>query len=126
MKRCTSANLLADNLSVNKNTAQYKTPTLCLNCGATNAVDGNINTCTMTTDIGLTTSEPDHYTWWYVDLGDVHSVHNIRIQFKDYVSEYCKQTFIKYIFEVKSILNFIYAHACSQKRYSCLPLNYII
>nr|XP_034311837.1 receptor-type tyrosine-protein phosphatase epsilon-like isoform X1 [Crassostrea gigas] len=73
-----------DDLSVNKTTAQYNS----LEYGATNAVDGNINTCTKTTDIGLTKLESDRYTWWHVDLGDVHSVYNIRIQFKDYGSEY--------------------------------------
>lgn len=58
-------------------------------CVATYAVDRNVNTCTRT-DMGLTA--PDQTTWWNVDLGAVHSVHNIRIQFKDYGQEYGKRT----------------------------------
>lgn len=36
-------------------------------------------------------TSPDQVTWWYVDLGAVHSVYNIRIQFKDYGQMYGKQ-----------------------------------
>lgn len=50
-----------------------------------------MNTCTKTIDIGLTETTSDPYTWWYVNLGDVHSVYNIRIQFKDYGPEYSKR-----------------------------------
>lgn len=72
-------------LSVKKNTAQYKTITSCSFCDASNAVDRNISTCART-DFGQTS--PDQYTWWYVDLGGVHSVYNIRIQFRDYGQMY--------------------------------------
>lgn len=41
-----------------------------------------------TDDIGFTSS--DSITWWYVDLGGLKSVYNIRIQFKDYGDEYSK------------------------------------
>lgn len=39
-----------------------------------------------TEDIG-TTSNNDKTTWWYVDLGGVYNVYNIRILFKDYPGE---------------------------------------
>lgn len=79
--------LLTGDLSVNKNTAQYRTVIGCSACDAINAVDRNISTCTRT-EFGQTS--PDHFTWWYVDLGAVHSVYNIRIQFRDYGQMYSK------------------------------------
>lgn len=36
-------------------------------------------------------TSPDQITWWYVDLGAVHSVYSIRIQFRDYGQMYSKQ-----------------------------------
>lgn len=74
-------------------TAQFKTYHSCYGsfCVATNAVDRNMSTCTQTI-MGKTS--PDQITWWYVDLGDVRSVYNIRVQFKDYGQEYGKQAFI--------------------------------
>lgn len=80
-------NLLTGDLSVIKYTAQYKTVRSCSACDAINAVDRNISTCTRT-DFGQTA--PDQITWWYVDLGAIHSVHNIRIQFRDYGQMYSK------------------------------------
>lgn len=80
-------NLLTGDLSVNKKTAQYRTVIGCSACDAINAVDRNISTCART-EFGQTS--PDQITWWYVDLGAVHSVHNIRIQFKDYGQTYSK------------------------------------
>lgn len=73
--------------------AQFETYEACLGpfCVATNAVDRNMSTC-MQTIMGITS--PDKNTWWYVDLGNVHSVYNIRVQFRDYGQEYGKQTFI--------------------------------
>ncbi|XP_061185173.1 multiple epidermal growth factor-like domains protein 6 [Saccostrea echinata] len=50
------------------------------------AVDGNPATCAMTDPIG-SSSQHDR-AWWYVDLGDIYSVYNIRIQFKDMGEEY--------------------------------------
>lgn len=75
---------LTDDLSARKNTSQFQKVPACLNCEASNAVDGKINTCTKT-EMGKTS--PDQITWWYVDLGGVHSVYNIRVQFKDYGQE---------------------------------------
>lgn len=49
---------------------------------ADNAVDRDIQTCTRTEDIGTTSIEKS--TWWYVDLGGIYNLYNIRIQFKDY------------------------------------------
>lgn len=80
-------NFLTGDLAVKKNTAQYKSINACSVCDATNAVDRNISTCTGT-DFGQTA--PDQLTWWYVDLGAVHSVYNIRIQFRDYGQMYSK------------------------------------
>uniref|UniRef100_A0A8W8N951 protein-tyrosine-phosphatase n=1 Tax=Magallana gigas TaxID=29159 RepID=A0A8W8N951_MAGGI len=73
-------------LSANRNTNHFKQLPGCPDCEASNAVDGNINTCTGT-EFGNTS--PDKITWWYVDLGGVHSVYNIRIQFKDYPQYNC-------------------------------------
>lgn len=39
-----------------------------------------------TKDIG-TTSNNGKKTWWYVDLGGVYSVYNIRILFMNYTGE---------------------------------------
>lgn len=57
-------------------------------CYADYAVDRSISTCMRTGDIGFTSS--GKITWWYVDLGGLKSVGNIRIQFKDYGDEYSK------------------------------------
>ncbi|XP_056017458.1 receptor-type tyrosine-protein phosphatase epsilon-like [Ostrea edulis] len=53
---------------------------------SSNAVDGDINTCTRTKEIGFTS--PDKWTWWYVDLENVLRIYSIRIQFKDYGKQY--------------------------------------
>ncbi|XP_078317014.1 receptor-type tyrosine-protein phosphatase epsilon-like [Crassostrea virginica] len=71
-----------DDISVRKNATQNSTekcipPSV---CEANNAVDRNINTCSKTTPIGRTSTKS---TWWYVDLGEILSVFDIRIQFKD-------------------------------------------
>ena len=66
-----------------KHATQNSTP-LCLPptvCEAKYAVDRNINTCSKTNPIG---GESTKSTWWYVDLGEIRSVFDIRIQFKDY------------------------------------------
>lgn len=81
---------LTDDLSANENASDYKVNPSCPSCVATNAVDRNMSTCT-STELG--TTSPDQYTWWYVDLGAVHSVRNIRIQFKGYGQENGKRTF---------------------------------
>lgn len=73
---------LTDDLSANKFTQQYKTSRTCQSCVASKAVDRDIQTCTRMEDIGTTTN--DRSTWWYVDLGGIYNLHNIRIQFKDY------------------------------------------
>lgn len=72
-----------DDISVNKDTVQYKTSLCDKPCVADNAVDRNIQTCTKMEDIGTTST--DKSTWWYVDLGGTYNVYNIKIQFKDYV-----------------------------------------
>lgn len=47
-------------------------------------------------DIGTTTD--DRSTWWYVDLGGIYNLYNIRIQFKDYdgYSKYSINMFYHY------------------------------
>lgn len=85
-----------DNLSLNKNAYQNNVATSCATCVAQNAVDGNINTCMRTEDIGITNNQ--HETWWYVNLGSVFNLYNIRIQFRnDYGMEHSK-----YVVEIKS------------------------
>lgn len=86
-----------DNLSLNKNAYQNNVATSCSKCVAQNAVDGNITTCMRTEDIGITNKQHDE-TWWYVNLGGVFNLYNIRIQFRnDYGSKYSK-----YVVEIKS------------------------
>lgn len=75
-------NSLTDDLSANKVAQQYKTANTCLTCTAHKAVDRNIGTCAQMGVIGQTS--PEKRTWWYVDLGGVYNVYNIRIRFKDY------------------------------------------
>lgn len=79
-----SSVLFTENLSENKQTDQYRKidTSICQLCASGGAVDGNTGTCMRTEDIG-TTSNTDK-TWWYVDMGGVYNVHNIRILFKDY------------------------------------------
>lgn len=71
-----------DEVSPNKPVSQYRTATNCSVCIANYAVDGDIKTCMRTDDIGSTSQLK--ITWWYVDLGDIHRIYSIRIQFKDY------------------------------------------
>lgn len=78
--------LFTENLSADKSTAQYRNIDTCNTCDAGRAVDGDMNTCMRTEDIGRT-SVYDKITWWYVDLGDVYNVYNIRILFRDYPGE---------------------------------------
>lgn len=70
-----------DDLSVKKTATQKDIASTCSLCGAQLAVDRNVNTCIRTEAIGKTSQQ--HSTWWNVDLGDIQSVYNIRIQFKD-------------------------------------------
>ena len=77
---------LSDDISVRKNATQESTA-ICLPpsvCETNNAVDRNINTCSKTTPIGQASTKS---IWWYVDLGEILSVFDIRIQFKDYGPE---------------------------------------
>lgn len=54
-----------------------------------------------TGDIGFT-SGSNKTTWWYVDLGGLKSVGNIRIQFKDYGVEYSKLLYHHYEMKIRS------------------------
>lgn len=77
--------LFTENLSENGQTDQYRNidTSNCPFCASGRAVDGDNGTCMRTEDIG-TTSFYDKKTWWYVDLGGVYNLYNIRILFKDY------------------------------------------
>lgn len=75
-------NSFTDDLSENKHAYQYKTHNDDPKFVATNAVDRDINSCARMKEIGTTSS--DQSTWWYVDLGGIYNVYNIRIQFKDF------------------------------------------
>lgn len=70
---------------MNKTASQYRIIDSCKRssaCDASNAIDGNTRTCTKTMDIGP--NSENKFTWWYVDLGEIQSVFEIKIQFKDY------------------------------------------
>lgn len=90
-------------------TKQYKTAISCLSCVASTVVDKNIQTCARMEDIGTTTN--DRSTWWYVNLGGIYSVYNIRIQYKDYdgFSKYSINTcFYYYIAYIMFNLTYIW------------------
>ncbi|XP_061191813.1 multiple epidermal growth factor-like domains protein 11 [Saccostrea echinata] len=71
-----------EDLSANKSAIQSSTALCFLPCTATFAVDGNLQTCMKTSEIG--TFAKSKSVWWYVDLGDINSIYSIRIQFSDY------------------------------------------
>ncbi|XP_056019868.1 uncharacterized protein LOC130054347 [Ostrea edulis] len=77
-------------ISQKKETAQATEIPECQGSGtcykSSNAVDGDINTFTRTAPIG--TYNQVKSTWWYVDLENILSIYNIRIQFKDYGEQY--------------------------------------
>lgn len=75
-----------DDLSENKASNQSRVSKSCPQCVANYAVDRNITTCMQTEDIGKQASE--HTTLWSVDLGKIHRIHNMRIQFRKYNQEY--------------------------------------
>lgn len=82
--------IYTDNISVGENATQNVTD-ICTPrsaCAANNAVDRNISTCTKTMAIGSTSQFK--FTWWYIDLGEILSVYDIRIQFKDYGPDFGK------------------------------------
>lgn len=78
---------------------QYKTASSCPLCVASEAVDRDTQTCARLEEIG--TNTPDSNTWWYVDLGGIYNVYDIRIQFKDYGEMYSKYS---NVFEHMNIL----------------------
>ena len=49
---------------------------------AGNAVDRDITTCMRTIPIGQ--NSPDKTVWWKVDLGEIYSIYNVSIRFKNY------------------------------------------
>lgn len=71
--------LSKDDISHNKTATQLHTYTG-VGYDATNAVDGNIATCTRTKEIG--SNSPDKTVWWKVDLGGIFNIYRINILFK--------------------------------------------
>ncbi|XP_062592399.1 uncharacterized protein LOC134253824 [Saccostrea cucullata] len=53
------------------------------------AVDGNLATCARLDVIG-SSSRYDR-AWWYMDLGDIHCIYSIRIQFEDMGETYVQR-----------------------------------
>ncbi|XP_056014342.1 multiple epidermal growth factor-like domains protein 10 [Ostrea edulis] len=84
--------LCYENLSKDRTAVQSTTWTCpandptCTTYLPSNAVDGDISTCIRTEWIGYMSQYKT--VWWYVDLGDIKSVYNIRIQFRDYGQQY--------------------------------------
>lgn len=81
-------NSFTDDLSKNKTAYQYKSYNNEPAFVAINVVDGNLNSCARMKEIGTTSS--DQSTLWYVDLGGIYNVYNVRIQFKRYEDQYSK------------------------------------
>lgn len=77
-KVCT---LSTDYISYNKFATQSHT-LLGSGYDASNAVDGNTETCMRTRDIGY--NSPEKTVWWKVDLGRVYNIYSINILFKNY------------------------------------------
>lgn len=74
--------IFVDNLSYKKVASQAHSYTSLTYFNASDAVDGNTETCTKTKSIGST--DLDKTVWWKVDLGGVHSIYSISILFKNY------------------------------------------
>lgn len=72
---------LTDDLSANNHANQSTIHNSDPAFVATKAVDRDIKSCARMKEIGITSL--DKSTWWYVDLGGIYNVYNIRIQFKD-------------------------------------------
>ncbi|XP_061170693.1 receptor-type tyrosine-protein phosphatase epsilon-like [Saccostrea echinata] len=74
------------NVLSSKKPAFQSTTSLAVGSEADNAVDGNYGTCAETTPIGPNTERES--VWWYVNLGNISSVYNIHIQFRDMGESY--------------------------------------
>lgn len=70
-----------DDLSFKKIATQLHTATG-PNLEAANAVDGNLETCTKTDDVGGSSPRPK--VWWKVDLGQAYNIYSIEVLFKNY------------------------------------------
>lgn len=81
--------IFEDDISHNKIATQSHTYTGTIGTNqydASNAVDGNTETCMRTKEIGL--RSPDKTVWWKVDLGGVLNIYSINILFKNYETIY--------------------------------------
>lgn len=72
---------IQDDISYKKVATQSHT-TLGMDTEASNAVDGNTETCMKTLPIGISALEKT--VWWKVDLGRVYSIQSINLLFKNY------------------------------------------
>lgn len=75
--------LFTDDISHNKIASQSHTYN---DNDASKAVDGNTATCMQSNAIGVGTSFSYRTVWWKVDLGEVHNIFSINIQFRNYNS----------------------------------------
>lgn len=73
--------LFTDDISHNKIATQSHTYN---DNDASRAVDGNTATCMQSDVIGVGTYFRYRTVWWKVDLGEVHNIYSINIQFKNY------------------------------------------
>eukprot|EP00105_Crassostrea_gigas_P039840 XP_019923988.1 PREDICTED: multiple epidermal growth factor-like domains protein 10 [Crassostrea gigas] len=71
-----------DKISFNKIATQSHNSASGTGYDASNALDGNTTTCMRTSIIG--DNAPYKTVWWKVDLGGVHSIYSINVQFKNY------------------------------------------
>lgn len=71
-----------DDISYNKGANQSQTFIGTTSFVASNAVDGNLATCTRTIDIGGRSKYAT--VWWKVDLGGVYRIYSVNILFKSY------------------------------------------
>lgn len=74
-----------EDLSYNKSVTQMHFYSHLPQYAPKNAVDRNIETCMRTNDTGKNSQFKT--VWWKVDLGDVYSIYNINILFKNYENE---------------------------------------
>ncbi|XP_062567724.1 platelet endothelial aggregation receptor 1-like [Saccostrea cucullata] len=71
-------------LSKGKNATQSTIQACFSDCGPDKAIDGDVNTCMMTREIGSISAYRYKTVWWMIDLGDIHSIYSISIIFKDF------------------------------------------
>ncbi|XP_061170712.1 receptor-type tyrosine-protein phosphatase alpha-like [Saccostrea echinata] len=96
----------------------------CAIYAADKAVDSKIETCTRTNPIGPTTDANN--VLWYVDLGDIYSVYNITIHFKDYDGQISRQRgrFAGFSIYLSNSTEKEAGYLCYKNRLQLPPLNF--